>query len=95
MMSKSFLHYKNPEEAKEKWTRRCKRVNLNNIVLKYSYMNDPNEDCLKEFDAIPVKRKLCSYKIRNKKPNISALDIILDMKTAKTFVMIQINLRNM
>lgn len=53
-----FLHYKTPEEAKEKWTRRCKRVNFNNIVLKYSYMNDPNEDCLKEFDAIPVKKKI-------------------------------------
>ena len=53
-----FLHYKTAAEAKEKWTRRCKRVNLNNIVLKYSYMNDPFDECLKEFDALPYKKKV-------------------------------------
>lgn len=57
-----FLHYKTPEEAQEKWTRRCKRVNFNNIVLKYSYMNQPSETCLKEFDALPIKKKVMFVK---------------------------------
>lgn len=53
-----FLHYKTAIEAKEKWTGRCKRVNFSNIVLKYSYMNDPYDACLKEFDSIPCKKKV-------------------------------------
>ena len=59
-----FLHYKTPEEAKEKWTRRCKRVNFDNIVLKYSYMNEPSEKCLLEFDSLPYK-KIMFVKNRN------------------------------
>lgn len=53
-----FLHYKTAAEAEEKWTRRCKKVNLNNIVLKYSYMNEPSDECMRTFDSILCKKKV-------------------------------------
>ena len=34
-----FLHYKSEQEALEKWNRRSKRINWNNIVFKFSEQN--------------------------------------------------------
>lgn len=34
-----FLHYKSQQEALEKWKRRSKRINWNNIVFKFSEQN--------------------------------------------------------
>ena len=45
-----FLHYKDAAIAKEKWERRCKRVNYNNLILKFSYMNDCTPEMLRQFD---------------------------------------------
>lgn len=53
-----FLHYKTPEEALSKWERRAKRVNYNNLVIKFSEMNLCNDEHLREFDALPYKKKI-------------------------------------
>ena len=53
-----FLHYKTAEEAKEKWTRRKKRINWNNLYFKMSEMNLCTPGLLKEFDALPCSNKL-------------------------------------
>ena len=45
-----MLHYKDPVIAKDKWERRRKRVNFNNLVIKFSYMNDCNLGMLHVFD---------------------------------------------
>ena len=34
-----LLHYRNADEAIEKWERRCKRVNYDNLIFKMSEMN--------------------------------------------------------
>lgn len=34
-----FLHYKDPKVAKEKWEKRCSRINWENMILKFSYMS--------------------------------------------------------
>lgn len=47
-----FLHYKNAEVAKEKWERRVGRVNWNNLIIKFSYMNGCDDAILEEFEAI-------------------------------------------
>lgn len=47
-----FLHYKDANVAKEKWDRRRKRVNYDNIIIKFSYMNDCTEEMLDEFDKM-------------------------------------------
>ena len=45
-----MLHYKDPEVAKDKWERRRKRVNYDNSIIKFSYMNDCTRDMLRTFD---------------------------------------------
>ena len=54
-----FLHYKSREEAKEKWVRRKQRVNFEDIILKFSNMNLCTEECMKEFDNLPLKISSC------------------------------------
>lgn len=34
-----FLHYKSEEEAYQKWNRRKKRINYNNLIFKFNDMN--------------------------------------------------------
>lgn len=53
-----FLHYKTQKEAKEKWERRCKRINWNHLLVKNSYMNECTDDIMIEFDRLPYKVKL-------------------------------------
>lgn len=53
-----FLHYKTPQEAYDKWNRRLERVNLNNIILKFSEMNLCQEHHLKSFQDIDYRKKL-------------------------------------
>lgn len=54
-----FLHYKDPIVAKETWMRRCKRVNWDNIIYKFSYMNGCNDTILSEFEVIKGVKKIC------------------------------------
>lgn len=54
-----FLHYQSKDEAREKWQRRCERINYNNILIKFSQMNGCTEDDLQAFDSIPLKSKIC------------------------------------
>ena len=43
-----FLHYKDPVIAKQTWDRRVARVNWDNLIIKFSYMNDcTDEDIIK------------------------------------------------
>jgi len=53
-----FLHYKTPQEAAEKWYRRAKRVNYDNIILKLSRMNLCTEKEMAEFAALDFKNKI-------------------------------------
>lgn len=54
-----FLHYKTPEEAREKWERRAKRINYDNLIFKFSKMNLCTEQALKDFDVLEVNKKIC------------------------------------
>ncbi len=52
-----FLHYKTREEAEEKWNRRKARVNYDNIILKFSYMNLCCDKDIQEFCELPFENK--------------------------------------
>ena len=52
-----FLHYKTEEEAREKWEKRKKRVNYSNLFIKYSLMNDWNEEDIIKFEKLPYENK--------------------------------------
>lgn len=54
-----FLHYKTFEDAKNKWERRKSRINLNNIIIKFSEMNSCSRNHLERFiNSIKVKTVL-------------------------------------
>ncbi len=61
-----FLHYKTKEEALEKWNKRCKRINWNNIIIKNSSMNG-FEDChVEDFKKIKKVKKIMFLNKKNK-----------------------------
>lgn len=53
-----FLHYNSDEEAKNKWMRRCKRINWDNVIIKFSEQNNATEEHLRIVDALPYKKKV-------------------------------------
>jgi len=53
-----FLHYKSKEEAQEKWERRKKRINWDNIIYKFAEMNECEFSDLVDFDNFPVEKKI-------------------------------------
>lgn len=53
-----FLHYHSPEEAIEKWRRRSERVNFNNLIVKFSQMNNCSHSNLVAFNAMDFKKKV-------------------------------------
>ena len=52
-----FLHCQSDEEALTKWNRRKERMNLDNLVVKMSEMNQCSEEIVRAFDALPFERK--------------------------------------
>ncbi len=53
-----FLHYKTEEEAREKWERRCRRVNWDHILVKNSYIDRCTDDIKQAFLALDLDCKL-------------------------------------
>ncbi|MCD8288803.1 MAG: DUF1919 domain-containing protein [Prevotella sp.] len=54
-----FLHYHSEKEAKEKWERRCKRINWEHLLVKFNDQNLCTEDDIRTFDSLPFKHKIC------------------------------------
>lgn len=65
-----FLHYHTPEEAAEKWYRRAKRINYDNLIFKFSQMNGCTEEQLRQFDRLDLRKKIC-FVSRNCETNIA------------------------
>lgn len=53
-----FLHYHSKEEAKDKWKRRCKRINWDNLIIKFNDQNGCTDNEIDEFVSLPFKHKL-------------------------------------
>lgn len=51
-----FLHYNSFEEVKEKWNKRKKRINWNNIFVM---MQTEEINIAKQFSKLPYKNKIC------------------------------------
>lgn len=54
----AFLHYPSEQEAKEKWERRCTRINWERLIVKFNDQNGCTEEHAKAFAAMPFKNKL-------------------------------------
>lgn len=53
-----FLHYKTEDEVREKWVRRVSRINWDNIIVKFSYMNNCNDDLVRQFTKMNFHKKI-------------------------------------
>lgn len=53
-----FLHYHSEQEAKEKWKRRCSRINLDKLIVKFNDQNGCCEEHARAFAARPFEHKL-------------------------------------
>lgn len=53
-----FMHYKNFDEAKQKWVERSKRVDMNNLFIMMTDKNGCTEKHIAEFDSLPYKNKV-------------------------------------
>ena len=53
-----FMHYHSNEEAAEKWYRRSKRINWDNIVYKISERETFTPEDMQNFAALPLENKL-------------------------------------
>lgn len=52
-----FVHYYSRELAYDKWTRRVKRINRDNMIFKFSYQNHATKEHLKQFDEMELPGK--------------------------------------
>jgi uncharacterized protein (DUF1919 family) len=57
-MEIQFLHYESETAAREKWTRRCARVNLGNLFLLYNDMDGFQEEYFTRFEKLDYSRKI-------------------------------------
>ena len=53
-----FLHYHSEQEAEEKWYRRCKRVNFDDLLIIGMDQNLCSENDIIAFDTLPFKNKI-------------------------------------
>lgn len=54
-----FLHYPTVEEVRVKWERRCRRINWDNLFIKFSQLNECSAQDIEAFDAIDFPNKIC------------------------------------
>ena len=54
-----FLHYKDESEATEKWERRKKRINPNELIVKFCDRDLCTEELIREFDSLQFEKKVC------------------------------------
>lgn len=65
-----FLHYLDAEEAYQKWNTRKRRVDWNNLYVKFSMDKDyADENLLKAFEELPYKNKISFSKHSYKCPS--------------------------
>ena len=53
-----FLHYQSEKEAYEKWRRRSDRMNMSNLIVKFSQMNLCGIEELQEYQRLQFKKKI-------------------------------------
>lgn len=54
-----FLHYKDKEDARQKWEERVKRINYDKLLFKFSDSEGASDDMIRRFNALQFKNKIC------------------------------------
>lgn len=73
-----FLHYNSKEEAKKKWERRKKRVDMDNLYISITDKDLCTYEIMLEFDKLPFKKKV--FFTAKKHPNITSAVMLLAYK---------------
>ena len=73
----AFLHYHSEQKAKEKWKRRCKRINWDKLIVKFNDQNGCTDDHVRAFANLSFKNK-CNY---SEPPSNSQKPILLHKLT--------------
>lgn len=59
-----FMHYMSEDDAREKWNRRRKRINYENLIFKLSQRDDCKKEDIEKFLSLKLKNKICfSYDV--------------------------------
>ncbi|QLB21471.1 hypothetical protein A6B43_08020 [Vespertiliibacter pulmonis] len=53
-----FMHYKNEQEARQKWQIRTKRMQLDNLFIIMTDRDNCTQEHLTQFDQLPFKHKI-------------------------------------
>ena len=70
-----FLHYPSKKDAREKWLRRVKRMNLNKLIFKFSDGDKFESSMAKRFEDLKFKNKVCfTSKEFKGLPSVTTLD---------------------
>lgn len=72
-----FMHYKNEEEAFEKWNRRKNKINWDNLIIVLAEGRGCTIELLRKFDNLTYKNKVCFT--RKKYPEIKTAVYIEEM----------------
>ncbi|WP_062108634.1 DUF1919 domain-containing protein [Bacillus niameyensis] len=54
-----FLHYKDEKEALQKWEYRIKRINYDNLIIKFADRDLSSYELIERFDKLPFSNKIC------------------------------------
>ena len=54
----AMLHYKSEQEAREKWNRRCARINWDKLLVKMNDQNECSEEHMQAFCEMDFEHKL-------------------------------------
>lgn len=60
-----FVHYASRKEAREKWNRRCKRINWNNLIIKFNDQNGCTKNHIDGFNRIDKYKKMVCFVAKN------------------------------
>ena len=69
-ISLHFLHYKNKEEAYEKWNLRKQRIDMSNFFIIFTDRDGCNKELLVRFENLPYKNKVVF--VHNPMPEIKS-----------------------
>lgn len=76
-----FMHYHFEEEILETWKRRLKRINWDNMIVKFSDTDLCSDDLVEEFDKMPFEHKVCFT--AKKYPNCKSVIPMAEYKNDK------------
>lgn len=88
-----FLHYNSFKEAEQKWNRRKRRINFENIIVKYNDQNGFIPENFIEFEQLPYKNKIFFTALNKYKTTEGTKVVVFDEYKEAGYVVDDINFK--